>query len=74
MSRKLDEPDVWVTEVCKKLTTWWPWVSFHEFDLLFVSIAGMSYIITMPFSCRLLKGRFQLSPQKGTSNAHLNCG
>ncbi|KAK4274375.1 hypothetical protein QN277_017604 [Acacia crassicarpa] len=27
VSKKLDEPDAWVTELCKKLTLWWPWVA-----------------------------------------------
>ncbi|XP_028802340.1 DDT domain-containing protein DDR4 isoform X2 [Neltuma alba] len=27
VSKKLDESDAWVTELCKKLTAWWPWVA-----------------------------------------------
>ncbi|XP_054789199.1 DDT domain-containing protein DDR4 [Prosopis cineraria] len=33
VSKKLDESGAWVTELCKKLTVWWPWVAEGKIPL-----------------------------------------
>lgn len=32
-SKKLSDPDAWVTNLCKKLDKWWPWVAEGEVPL-----------------------------------------